>query len=79
MPAYIQQIYSLSIIFPIFAALNGCRSDRALYSMSNLSRWIKKKQFLAGPSCIIGGVPVPEIILADAGFTNDINVICPFT
>lgn len=63
---------------PVIVAMNGCRSDKALYSLSNLNEWITSKRFLNGPKCVIEGLPIPELVLADAGFSNDHNILCPF-
>ena len=58
--------------------MNGARSDKALFNESYLKAAVAEGRLLQGPKLILGGIPFPEILLADAGFTSNDYTLTPF-
>ncbi len=59
--------------------MNGCRSDKAVFALSDLKESIEKGKFLNGSKVNIGTFALREYILADAGFNSSDYVVTPFT
>lgn len=75
---HLNQVNLISII--LLAAMNGSRSDKALFNESTLKENIEKGRWLAGPYCLIHNTPIPELMLADAGFaSNKSYMVTPYT
>ena len=74
-------MHAESLTFTCFVAHageNGNRNDKAMFNDSHLKAKILEGSFAGGRPVLFNMMPVPELILGDAGFSLNANVITPF-
>jgi hypothetical protein len=61
----------------IFAGYPGVVHDARVFANSGIKAAIDRGDCLNGPSRLIQGIPIPELLIGDAGYTQDTYMLLP--